>query len=66
MEVAEDLVMAITDMVEDLEVSSLFLWWLLLLFFSHSETFLHSLQIFIKFILIARVILFALRITHSC
>lgn len=66
MEVAADLVMAITDMVEDLEVSSLFLWWLLHFFFSHSETFLHSLTIFIKFILIAKVILFALRFTHSC
>lgn len=52
MEVAADLVMGIMDMVEDLEVSSLFSWWLFF-FFSHSET-------------IAKVISLALRTMHSC
>lgn len=49
MEVAADLVMGITDMVEDLEVSFLLWWWWW--FSSDSETFLHSCTIFIKFIL---------------
>lgn len=51
---AVDLVMGITDMVEDLEVSLLFQWWWL--FFCHSETFLHSLTICNKLILIAKAI----------
>lgn len=46
---AADLVMGITDMVEDLEVSFLFWWWW---FSSDSETFLHSCTIFVKFLLI--------------
>lgn len=61
---AADLVMGITDMVEDLEVSLLSWWWWL--FFSHSETVLHSLTICIKFILIAKAILLSLRSTHGC
>lgn len=47
---AVDLVMVITDMVVDLEVSLLW-WWS---FFSYSEMFLHSRTICIKFTLIGK------------